>query len=93
MPCVIRPSAGDQQEALVELCPQEWRLREQIEALEAWLRENRQQLTSRKRWVADIGFCVRADAAGGGPPITRDLMKMCLEVNLEILLSEYPGEA
>ena len=93
MPCVIRRDADDHHENLVELCPDEWKLREQVEALESWLRENRKQLSSQHKWVADIGFCIRNDASGGGPPITRDLMKMCLEVNLEIFLSEYPGQA
>jgi hypothetical protein len=40
-------------------------------------------------WVADIGFCVRKEAWSGGPPITKALMRMCLEANLEIWLSEY----
>lgn len=93
MSCVIRRVVGDHYENLVELCPDEWRLREQVEALESWLRDNRKQLDSQHEWVADIGFCIREDACGGGPPITRDLMKMCLEVNLEIFLSEYPGQA
>jgi hypothetical protein len=84
---------GDRHENLVELFPEEWKLREQIEGLESWLRENRQQLDSHQKWVADIGFCVPNDARGGGPAVTRELMKVCLEVNLEIFLSEYPGKA
>ena len=93
MSCMIRRRAGDHYENLTELCPNEWKLREQIEALESWLMGNRESLSPRGEWVADVGFCVRANAAGGGPRITRNLMGMCLEVNMEIFLSEYPGEA
>lgn len=91
MPCIIRRDRGDRYENFAELAPGVWRLREQVEALEQWLAENRSQLDPSERWVADIGFCVRPDAQGGGPPITSALMKMCLEANLEIFLSEYPG--
>jgi hypothetical protein len=76
-----------------ELLPDEWRLRELVEALEAWLEVSPPRLDPTLQWVADIGFCVRADAAGGGPPISRRLMQLCLDSNLEIFLSEYPGEA
>ena len=90
---MIRRVLGDGYENVVEIALGEWRLREQVEALEAWLRENRLRLDSSCEWVADIGFCVRKDALGGGPPITKELMRMCLEANIEIFLSEYPGEA
>lgn len=93
MPCIIRQIIADRFDNYVELAGNEWRLREQAEALEAWLRGNRQNLDSNQKWVADIGFCVRKDAMGGGPPITRELMQMCLDTNLEIYLSEYQGEA
>ena len=93
MPCVIRKIVNDRYENLVELAPDEWSLREQVEALEGWLRDHRNELDPTHEWVADIGFCIRKNASGGGPPISRKLMQMCLEVNLQILLSEYPGEA
>jgi hypothetical protein len=91
MPWVIRKIVGNEFENLIELSGEEWRLREQVEALEEWLEVHRSKLDPSSKWVADIGFCVRSDAVGGGPPITRNLMKMCLDVNLEIYLSEYPG--
>ena len=93
LPVVIRKTVGDRFENLVELAPDEWKLREQVEALEAWLKHNPDTLDSQHKWVADIGFCVRSDAAGGGPPITRELMQLCIASNLEIYLSEYPGNA
>jgi len=93
LPCNIGKFVGDRLENFVEIVGEEWRLREQIEALEVWLDKNRHKLDPKQKWVADIGFCVRKNAMGGGPPITRELMQMCLEMNLEIYLSEYPGEA
>ena len=93
MTCIIRKVVGDHYENFAEIAPNEWRLRELVESLEAWLRDNRSLLAAHHEWVADIGFSVRKDALGGGPPITLNLMKMCLEANLEIFLSEYQGEA
>lgn len=69
MSCVIRRVVGDQFENFVELLDGEWRLREQVEALEIWLREHPAALDPERSWVADIGFCVCSDANGGGPPI------------------------
>ena len=68
MPCVIRKVVGDQFENFVELLGDQWRLREQIEALETWLSEHPDALDPECSWVADVGFCVRDDALGGGPP-------------------------
>lgn len=84
---------GDRFENFLELAPDEWKLREQVEALEAWLKSSGDQLDPAHEWVADIGFCIRPHASGGGPPISRDLMRMCIAANLEIYLSEYPGMA
>jgi len=93
VPCVIRQIIDGQLVNYAELVGDEWRLREQIEALEGWLTEEPGRLDPGSEWIADIGFCVREDAAGGGPPIRRRLMQLCLDSNLEIYLSEYPGEA
>ena len=93
MPCVIRKIVGDTFENYDELVMDEWRLREQVESLEEWLQVNHCILNTEFRWVADIGFCPRSNAFGGGPPITRNLMTLCLAANLEIYLSEYPGES
>ena len=64
-------------------------MRTQIEALERWLTMHVNELDASSRWVADVGFTVRLDATGGGPPISRELMDMCVAANLEIYLSEY----
>jgi hypothetical protein len=93
LPVVIRKVVCGRLENLCEVASGEWRLREQIGSLETWLKDNGGTLDPRIEWVADVGFCVCADARGGGPVITRDMMKMCLDANLQIWLSEYPGDA
>ena len=93
MPCVIREVVDGRFRNREELLPEEWRLREQVEALQTWLEAEPRRLDPTRKWIADIGFCMRPDAGGGGPPISRRLMQMCLDANLEIWLSEYPGEA
>lgn len=93
MPVVIRKVVDGRFENFVDVASNEWKLREQVEALEFWLVRNPRTLDPRYEWVADIGFCVRPDALGGGPPITRNLMQLCIASNLEIYLSEYPGSA
>jgi hypothetical protein len=93
MPCVIRKIVGDHYENYLELSPDVWRLPDQVETLQTWLRAHRSELDPVSKWVADIGFCMRSDAGGGGPVFTHELMRMCLECNLVVFLSEYPGQA
>src|SRR5687768_7658899 len=82
VPCIIRKDIGERYENVVELADDEWRLQPQVEALEYWLRQNPHGLDPTCRWVADIGFCVRSDARGGGPVISRELMRMCIAANV-----------
>ena len=89
MPVVIRRVVDDRFENYSEIAPGSWDLRTQIEALEEWLSTNPDELDPSNQWVADVGFTVRLDATGGGPPISRKLMEMCVTSNLEIYLSEY----
>ncbi len=93
MPVVIRKIVKDRFEKnYIDVGTDSWDLRTQIEALEAWMAKNSDQLDPASRWIADVGFTVRLDATGGGPPISRELMKMCVASNLEIWLSEYGAE-
>ena len=85
---IIRKVVGDRSENYVTVSD-EWILRPQVEALEKWLREHRGELDPSSEWIADIGFTHRSNARGGGPPVTRDLMRMCLDANMDIYLSEY----
>jgi hypothetical protein len=90
MPCVIRHTVDGTNEFHAELMPGEWRLKPQIEALEAWLGEHAEQMDPLSGWSADIGFGHRLDAGGGGALISQDLMRLCLRTKLELYLSEYP---
>ena len=92
MPVIIRQIVEDRFQNHSDIAARSWDLRTQIEALEEWLEANPEALDPSSRWVADVGFTVRLDATGGGPPITRKLMQMCVSSNLEIYLSEYGAE-
>ena len=92
MPCIIRKRIGDRWENHVELAPQEWSIGPQVDALHVWLRDNLRGLDPMFSWMADIGFCPRSGALGGGPVISKQLMEDCLKANLEIYFSEYPAE-
>lgn len=85
---IIRKIVGDHYENF-HTVSDHWNLRQQVEALESWLIQHVSELDPNEFWVADIGFNCRDDALGGGPPISRRLMQMCLDANLEIYLSEY----
>ena len=41
------------------------------------------------KWIADVGFSPRVDACGGGPILKVELMQKCVDLNIEIYLSEY----
>lgn len=90
MTIIIRKVVGDIFKNHKTIVKYEWDIRKQIEALEAWLNIENNKLDTKYQWVADIGFRPSAGALGGGPPITKELMKKCLNNNLEIYLSEYP---
>ena len=92
MPVVIRRIVDDRFKNHTEIAADSWDLRTQIEALEEWLSANLNALDPSNQWIADVGFTARLDANGGGPPITRKLMEMCVGSNLEIYLSEYGAE-
>ena len=92
MPVIIRRIIDDGFKNHAEVAAGEWDLRKQIEALEQWLLAHGSELDTLSQWVADVGFTVRPNATGGGPPIGRKLMQMCVASNLEIYLSEYGAE-
>ncbi|MFC4994860.1 hypothetical protein [Rubritalea tangerina] len=57
--------------------------------MRSWLKTEGMNLP-RSNYIADIGFCARPDALGGGPVICTELMTMLLSIGMEIFLSEYP---
>lgn len=92
MPVIIRRIVAQRFKNHAEVAPDCWDLRTQIEALEEWMVVNGGSLDTNYEWVADVGFTVRLDATGGGPPLTKRLMQACVDANLEIYLSEYGAE-
>jgi hypothetical protein len=71
------------------LCDDIWHLSEQVDALAAWLQQNHSTL-DRGRYIADIGFSPRPDAAGGGAAISPEILRTMGEVGMSLFLSEYP---
>ena len=76
---------------LAYLCDGNWRLPDQVEALEAWLKENASKIKSGE-YVADIGFTLREDASGGGATILPEMMRTMADLGMSLFLSEYPRE-
>ena len=73
------------------LCPNEWRLPEQVGELERWIMKKRKK--ENIAVIADIGFQSRKDAAGGGSSLSAHILKRLGEFNIDLHLSEYPGFA
>ena len=88
----IRKVSEDKSINFLKLAEDDWNLMSQFEAFSSWLDSGAEALDSNFEWIADIGFRQRADATGGGPVISRDVMAACLKYNITIFLSEYGGE-
>lgn len=73
------------------LCHDEWELPSQIEALKAWLSDNKDSLDAVPH-SADIGFSVRPDACGGGAVLEPEFLLSLAEAKISIFLSEYPND-
>lgn len=72
------------------LCDGNWDLPIQVEALTEWLAKYAPGLPP-DDYCADIGFCWRRNAGGGGSAISPETMKLMAEANMYLFLSEYPG--
>jgi len=90
MPINIYPE-DNPTEQIVWLCDDEWSLPIQLDELKTWVSRNKSHLPQ-NRTVADIGFMVRKDAAGGGAVLTAESMKGFSESNVDIHFSEYRDE-
>jgi hypothetical protein len=90
MPISITRRGGDKGERIAWLCDDDWRLPDQSEALECWLRENKSKLTPGE-YVADIGFHMREDALGGGAAFSPEALRIMGELGMSLFISEYPG--
>jgi len=83
---------GQNNEPVAWLCDDNWRLPEQVDALESWLMESRSILRP-DTYVADICFTPRVDALGGGAAISPEVMRMMADLGMSLFLSEYPASA
>jgi hypothetical protein len=92
MPVNIYRSTSDEQanEKIAWLCDGEWELAPQIDALSLWLERNDVALPSAE-YVADIGFCWRRDAGGGGGVLEPAAMRRMADLGMSLFLSEYAG--
>lgn len=72
------------------LCDDIWDLPTQIETLQTWIKDNKEKLTPDK-YVADIGFDIRKNAAGGGAALDSETMKIMGDLGIDLFLSEYPN--
>jgi len=71
------------------LCEDIWDLPSQIKSLEEWLK-TKGILLPKDSYVADIGFDIRKDAAGGGAVLNSESMKIMGKIGMDIYFSEYP---
>lgn len=85
----IRKITGNKSENFLKLGKDVWDLRDLYILFESWVTKEGPNLNSREGWIADIGFSPRAGASGGGPILTPEVMKICVEKNISIYLSEY----
>ena len=88
MPINIYHQTDNDHERLAYLCEDDWDLSSQIFELENWLTAKSSAI-SKGSYIADIGFCIREQASGGGAVVTLKLMKMMTEIGMELYLSEY----
>ncbi len=78
-------------EKLAYLCDRNWRLAEQVQALETWLYENESRI-KKGQYVVDIGFTPREGMSGGGAAISAQMMQTMADFGMSLFLSEYPRE-
>ena len=92
MPIAIRrvTPEGQKNEEIAWLADDEWNLPPQIEELESWVAQNAEKLPSGE-YVADVGFCWRRDAGGGGSAIDPKTLETMGRANIWLWLSEYPS--
>lgn len=76
-------------ERIEYLCEGIWDLPDQIDSLEKWLK-TKGLLLPKGSYVADIGFDIRKDAAGGGAVLSSGSMKIMGDIGMDVYFSEYP---
>jgi hypothetical protein len=90
MPLKIYRQAHDSQPIAWLSGENDWSLPPQLDTLTQWLEANAANLPPGE-YVADIGFCWRRDAGGGGSAISPKTLALMASANMHLHLSEYPG--
>lgn len=90
MPIKIYRDDTSEHHEIAWLCDGDWGLSDQVEALISWLEENGDNLLAGS-YVADIGFCCRKDARGGGAVLPPEAMKWMSNIGMHLFISEYSG--
>ena len=80
----------DSGEKMDWLCDEIWDLPSQIDSLETWLMKKGKNLKPSK-YVADIGFDIRKDSAGGGGVLSSESMAIMGKIGMDVYFSEYPS--
>jgi hypothetical protein len=90
MPINIYRDSSPEYKIIAWLCDGDWDLSNQVETLAIWLENDGSDLPVGE-YVADIGFCWRRDAMGGGAVLPPKVMKQMSEIGMCLFLSEYSG--
>jgi hypothetical protein len=85
----VRKIVGDKSENQIKLADGCWDLGDLFKELERWILDSASDLESADGWIADVGFSPRKGANGGGPILSPGVMKICVEKDISIYLSEY----
>lgn len=88
--CKVNTPGDRSENQIASLCDGEWDLRTQAEALSAWLEANSGTLQPGE-YVADIGFCWRRNACGGGAALDPQTLRWMADAGIYLHLSEYSG--
>jgi len=83
---------GDKRHSILKLGSDSWALPELFKIFENWLMNESGDIDPQFEWIVDIGFSPREGASGGGPIISKTIMKKCIEKNISIYLSEYADQ-
>ncbi len=89
MPIVIYRQKDAKEIAYIS--DKEWSLPLQVDALNSWLKRKKKMQPG--KYVADIGFKIRRDAAGGGADLSCEMMRKMANFGITLFLSEYSGFA
>jgi hypothetical protein len=90
MPINIYRDDTPEHQKIAWLCDGDWDFSNQVETLTVWLENDGSDLPV-GAYVADIGFCWRRDASGGGAVLPPKAMKQMSEIGMYLFLSEYSG--